>query len=68
MCCYKALMGRDTPCEGCPCQKILEKKTDSKVLYNERDDVFTDTEATLVRWGGKQACMMTSHRRNADTI
>jgi len=68
MCCYKALKGRDTPCEGCPCLKILETKTDSKVLYNERDDVFTNTDAALVQWGGKQACMMTSRKRSIDTI
>lgn len=66
--CYKTLKGRDTPCEGCPCLRILEKKNDSAALYNERVDVTTDTDAALVQWGGKQACMMTSRKRRIDTI
>lgn len=66
--CYKALKGRQAPCEGCPCLKILEKKTYSTTLYNEDADVVTDTDAALVQWGGKQACMMTSRKRSIDTI
>jgi len=65
--CYKALKGRETPCEGCPCCNILEKKTDSVVLYNERDDVVTDTDAAVVQWGGRQSCMITSRKRKKDT-
>ena len=66
--CYEALKGRSTPCEGCPCVKILEKKTESTLLYNEQADVTTDTDAALVQWGGKRACMMTSRKRSIDTI
>lgn len=61
-CCYKALKGRESPCEGCPCLHILEKKTDNARLYNEDVGITTDTDAALVRWDGKQACMVTSRK------
>lgn len=66
-CCYKTLRGRETPCEGCPCLKILEKKTDSTRIYDEHNDVTADMDAALVRWNGRQACMMTSRKRCIDT-
>ena len=68
MCCYKALRGRQTPCEGCPCTQILEKKTDASQIYNEQVDITTNTEASLVQWGGKQACMVISRNQSRDTI
>ena len=66
--CYEALKGRQTPCEGCPCRKILDKKTDSCLLYNEQEHITTHTEASLVQWGGKRACMMVSRNQSKDTI
>ena len=67
MCCYQTLMGRQTPCEGCPCQNILEKGRDSAKLYNEHSGVTTETDAALVKWGGKQACMVTHRKMSKDT-
>ena len=66
MCCYEAMMNRKTPCEGCPCRNILETGEASAILYNERDDVVTETDAALVKWGGRQACMVTHRKRNKD--
>ena len=65
--CYQVLMGRQTPCEGCPCRNILETKEASAVLHNKHNGVVTETEAVLVKWGGKQACMVTHRKRNKDT-
>ncbi len=66
--CYKALKGRQTPCEGCPCREILNKKSDSTMLYNEQVNISTHTEASLVQWGGKQACLMVSRSQSRDAI
>ena len=67
ICCYKVLQGRTTPCEGCPCRDILEKKSDSAVLHNEHNGIVADTDAALVQWGGKLSCMITSRQRKKDT-
>ena len=65
--CYEAMMGRQSPCEGCPCQHILETKEASAVLYNDQRDVWTETDAALVQWGGKQSCMVTHRKIRKDT-
>lgn len=65
--CYEAMMGRQTPCEGCPCQDILEKREASALIYNENNGVITETDAALVKWGGKLSCMVTHRKRSKDT-
>ena len=62
MCCYKAFMGCDQRCEGCPSLHIMETKTDSAELYNRRFDLNVLAEATLVRWGGVESCLLTCRK------
>ena len=60
--CYKALMGKNQRCPGCPCANILETKTDSARMYNEVFDLNVLAEATLVKWNGTQSCMLTCRK------
>lgn len=57
--CYKALMGCDSRCEGCPSRNILQAKTDSAYMYNSKYDIHTLAETTLVQWRGTQSCLVT---------
>jgi len=62
MCCYKALMGCDRRCDGCPSLNIMQNKTDSAQLYNQKFDLNVLAEATLVQWGGVQSCLLTCRK------
>ena len=59
MCCYKALMGCDSRCDGCPSLNIRRTKTDSARLYNGKFDMHILSETTLVQWQGIQSCLVT---------
>ncbi len=58
--CYQGLMGRQEPCPGCPALGIREKKTDRVILQDEKLGTEFLAEATMVRWSGKERCLMTS--------
>ena len=67
MCCYKALMGCDSRCAGCPSKNIRQKKTDSAQLYNAKFDMHILSETTLVQWRGAQSCLVTCRVLNNGT-
>lgn len=56
--CYKALRGLTAPCPGCPAQNIREKKNAEQIIRNPNDGIDALCEATLIRWDGKDACLM----------
>lgn len=56
--CYKTLRGLDAPCPGCPAQDIREKKNAEQIIPNPKEGVDALCEATLIRWDGKDACLM----------
>ena len=57
--CYKALMGCDSRCAGCPSRNILQAKTDSARMYNSKYDMHILSETTLVQWRGIRSCLVT---------
>lgn len=59
MLCYKALMGLDQRCAGCPSANILQTRNDSAELYNQVFDLHILSEATLIQWDGAPSCLLT---------
>ena len=57
--CYKALMGLEERCPGCPSLGIREKKNSNAVMYNAQFKLTTLAEATLIQWGGEDSCLLT---------
>jgi len=60
-CCYKALAGRDTPCEGCP---IAEKAGESRSRYvrNDHLGVGVSASSAAISWNGSDARLITCLR------
>ena len=67
MCCHQALIGRDTPCPGCPARNIRTDRTAAGSVRNERFGLAVFAEATLIPWEGQEACLMTC-RRHPETV
>ena len=65
--CYKALMGQNQRCPGCPCVNILQTKTGSARMYSEVFGHNMLAEATLVKWEGTQSCMLTCRKLDGCT-
>lgn len=59
MYCYKALMGQNERCDGCPALHIRQHKNGRKKMYNKRFNLDTLADATLIQWGGEEACLLT---------
>ncbi len=57
--CYKALMGMEERCPGCPALNIREKKNGRKKMHNERFRLDVLADATRIQWGGEEACLLT---------
>lgn len=62
MCCYKALMGREERCPGCPAVNIREKKTNTALLQDGKFPLEILAEATLIQWNGEESCLMTCRK------
>lgn len=58
MLCYRALMGRDTPCPNCPMHHPGE--TGKTIMRRPDCENLCLTESTMIRWEGKPVCMITS--------
>ncbi len=58
--CYRCIMGRDKPCQGCPSLNILEDKTRRVLRREPGSGCLMLFEATLIQWEGREGCMMTS--------
>lgn len=59
MTCHKALMGEETRCAGCPALHIRQEKNGRKRMHNRRFDLEVLADATLIQWGGEDACLLT---------
>ena len=57
MFCYQALMGRSSRCPGCPAADIRHRKQGQSVLDVPANPLLA--EAGLIRWNGREACMVT---------
>ncbi|MDO4530816.1 MAG: diguanylate cyclase, partial [Bacillota bacterium] len=57
--CYRALMGRESRCPGCPALNIAEEKTAEQILYNRHFQLHVLSEATLIQWENESSCMLT---------
>lgn len=57
--CYKALMGKESRCPGCPALNIRETKNNSAIMYNDQFDLKTLADATAIRWNREEACLVT---------
>ncbi len=57
--CYRALLGREERCIGCPAQNIRNTRTGRSFLWDERYQKKLLSEAALIQWEGQDACLMT---------
>lgn len=70
MYCYRALMGREDRCPGCPAAGIRQQKNGRAVLHIPGFSGPVLSESSLIRWRGEDACMMTCREipRDAQTV
>lgn len=59
MYCYKTLMGQPQRCAGCPALNIRQCKNDRKRMHNRNFNLEVLADATLIQWGGEEACLLT---------
>jgi len=59
MYCYRALMGEAQRCAGCPALNIREARNSRKKMQNRNFDLEVLADATLIRWNGEDACLLT---------
>lgn len=57
--CYRALMGREERCPGCPAAGIRERKNGRAILRVPGFSGPILSEASLICWKGRDACLMT---------
>lgn len=61
MCCYRAFMDRQEPCEVCPMRESRDKHSVTREIHNEYLGVWTLADASRIRWGGREACLLACH-------
>lgn len=61
MCCYRAFFGRSGPCEQCPARNIRTSVNRTMEVYNRILNVWSSADAALIRWEGREACLLTCH-------
>lgn len=59
--CYEVFFNRKEHCEHCPAREIRTKVSQSLEVYNPVLKVWTITNASLIRWAGKDACLLACH-------
>ena len=59
MYCYQALMGREERCPDCPGKNIRKDRNNSCLLCNTQFGPTVLSDATLIRWDGAEACLLT---------
>lgn len=59
MYCYKALMGQQDRCPNCPARNIRQNKNARTKMYNAYFQLEVLADATLIQWGGEDACLLT---------
>ena len=61
MYCYEAFFARTRPCEECPAKNIRRNINRIMEIFNPVLNVWTEADASLIRWGEKDACMLSCH-------
>ena len=61
MYCYEAFFARTRPCEECPAKNISRNINRTMEIFNPVLNVWTEADASLIRWGEKDACMLSCH-------
>ena len=56
--CYRAIMGREEPCKGCP----FAEKTGAAILRDEKKNIRVLAEATDILWQGENSCLMSCRK------
>lgn len=59
MYCYKAMMGKEERCPGCPALGIREKKNNSAVMCSDIFDLKVLADATAIQWNREKVCLVT---------
>lgn len=60
-CCYEAFFHRDAPCERCPAKDIRKTINQTLEIYNPVLNIWSIADASLIRWGEQDACLLTCH-------
>ncbi len=60
--CYRAFMGRETPCESCP----MTAPQRTSIIENHKLGVLVRTRATHIAWNGKAEYLITCHGISKD--
>lgn len=61
MLCYEAFFNRTAPCEVCPARDIRSKVNRTLEIYNPVLKVWSMADASFVRWGNRDACLLSCH-------
>ncbi len=56
--CYKALMGQEQRCPGCPAWDIGQERNQRAIMVNPKFHLEVLADATAIQWQGKQACLL----------
>lgn len=59
--CYQAFLHRDAPCGNCPARDIRRDVNRTVEFYNPVLDVWSLADASLIRWSGREACLISCH-------
>ena len=59
--CYEAFFHRFAPCEQCPARDIRRTLNRTMEVYNPLLKVWSMADASLIRWGGEDACLLACH-------
>lgn len=65
MCCYKAFFNQEQPCEICPAREIRKEVSRTLEVYNPMLGLWTQADASLIRWAGEDACLLVCHNITA---
>lgn len=60
--CHKVFFDRECRCENCPAKDIRNRKNTQCKIAIPKYDVSFLTEATLVNWEGKEACLIVNRQ------
>lgn len=59
--CYEAFFKQKKPCEVCPACNIRENINQTIELFNPALNVWSLADASYIRWGGQDACLLSCH-------
>jgi hypothetical protein len=59
--CYRALMGRDKPCPGCPVA-AMGGENNAAILTDGHLGIRILAEATSIRWQGEESCLLSCRK------